>query len=79
MNHFFVEKEMKNNGMAVTENGDKSPIPSKFIIHVNLSEGQYKKKILEVLNKVEELKLKTVAIPAIGTGIVIFSSTNCLY
>lgn len=71
---------MKNNGLAVTENGDKSPIPSKFIIHVNLSEGHYKKKILEVLNKVEELKLKTVAIPAIGTGIfMIFSSTSCLY
>lgn len=70
---------MKTNGMAVTENGDKSPIPSKFIIHVNLSDGHYKKKILEVLNKVEELKLKTVAIPAIGTGIVIFSNTNCLY
>lgn len=62
---------MKYNGLAVTENGDQSPIPSKRIIHVDISGGQYKKKILEVLNKVEELKLKTVAIPAIGTGVVL--------
>lgn len=68
---FISETDMKNNGLAVTENGDKSPIPSKVIIHVDISGGHYKKKILEALNKVEELKLKTVAIPAIGTGVVL--------
>lgn len=79
IDNFIIEKEMKKNGLAVTENGDKSPIPSKFIIHVDTSGGHYKKKILEVMNKVEDLKLKTVAIPAIGTGINIFSCSSCLY
>lgn len=64
---------MLQNGLAVTENGVKSPIPSKFIILVDLSRKNFKRKILEALNKVEELKLKTVALPALGTG-VIFSS-----
>lgn len=71
----FLEKEMLQKGLAVTENGVKSPIPSKFIIHVDLNGKNYKKKILEALNKVEELKLKTVALPALGTG-VIFSSNS---
>lgn len=72
---FFLEKEMLQKGLAVTENGVKSPIPSKFIIHVDLSRKNYKKKILEALNKVEELKLKTVALPALGTGVIFFSSS----
>lgn len=71
---------MKKNGLTVTENGDKSPIPSKFIIHIDISGGNYRKKLLEVLNKVEELKLKTVALPAMGTGVIfIVSSTSYLY
>lgn len=64
---------MLQNGLAVTENGVKSPFSSKFIIHVDLSGKKFKRKILEALNKVEELKLKTVALPALGTG-VIFSA-----
>lgn len=71
IDYFIKEKEMKKNGLAVTENGDK--IPSKFVIHVDISGGHYKKKILEVINKVDELKLTTVALPAIGTGMKIFS------
>lgn len=61
---------MKKHGLAVTSNGDKSQIPSKFIIHIDVSCGNYKKKMEEALNKVEEMKLKTVAFPAKGTGMV---------
>lgn len=61
---------MKKYGVAVTANGDKSQIPSKFIIHINVSGGNYKKKMEEALNKVEEIRLKTVAFPAIGIGMI---------
>lgn len=61
---------MKKHGLAVTANGEKSQIPSKFIIHIDVSDGNYKKKIAEALNEVEEMKLKTVALPAIGTGMI---------
>nr|XP_034317327.1 protein mono-ADP-ribosyltransferase PARP14 isoform X2 [Crassostrea gigas] len=62
------KKNMKKHGLAVTANGEKSQIPSKFIIHIDVSGGNYKKKMVEALNKVEEMKLKTVAFPAMGTG-----------
>lgn len=65
-----IEKNMKKHGLAVTANGEKSQIPSKFIIHIDVSGGNYKKKMVEALNKVEEMKLKTVAFPAMGTGMI---------
>lgn len=65
---------MKKHGLAVTANGEKSQIPSKFIIHIDVSGGNYKKKMVEALNKVEEMKLKTVAFPAMGTGMIYINS-----
>ncbi|XP_061194416.1 protein mono-ADP-ribosyltransferase PARP14-like [Saccostrea echinata] len=59
---------MHEYGMAVTANGDKSKLPSKYIIHVNLAGGNYKRKIMSVFQKAEEMGMKTIALPALGTG-----------
>lgn len=59
---------MKKQGIAVTANGSQSKIPSQFIIHVNVMDGNFKKRIMEALKKTEEMKLQKVALPAIGTG-----------
>ncbi|XP_061194415.1 protein mono-ADP-ribosyltransferase PARP14-like isoform X2 [Saccostrea echinata] len=62
------KKNMKKHGLAVTVNADKSKLPAKFIIHADVTGGNYKKKILDVLHKVEEIGQKSVALPALGTG-----------
>ncbi|XP_062610602.1 protein mono-ADP-ribosyltransferase PARP14-like [Saccostrea cucullata] len=63
-----TESNMKKHNVTVTVNGDKSQMPSKYIIHVDVSGGEYKKRITDVFKKVEEMKLKSVAFPALGTG-----------
>uniref|UniRef100_A0A8B8E892 Poly [ADP-ribose] polymerase n=1 Tax=Crassostrea virginica TaxID=6565 RepID=A0A8B8E892_CRAVI len=60
-------ENMKKQGIAVTANGSQSKIPSQFIIHVNVMDGHFKKRIMEALKKTEEMKLQKVALPAIGT------------
>ncbi|XP_062600983.1 protein mono-ADP-ribosyltransferase PARP14-like [Saccostrea cucullata] len=62
------KKNMHEYGLAVTANGDKSKLPSKYIIHVNVAGGNYKKSIMSVFRKAEEIGIKTLALPALGTG-----------
>ena len=71
---FFLlntEKPMKKHGLAVTTNGDRTKVPSEYIIHVDVGDGHFKKRMVDALNKAEEMKLKTVAFPALGTGLMI--------
>lgn len=63
---------MLQKGLVVIENGVKFLILLKFIIYVDLSGKNYKKKIFEVLNKVEELKLKIVVLLVLGIGVIFF-------
>lgn len=51
-------KNMKRYDYAKTANGKMFPMPSKFIIHIDVSGETYKRKSVDVFNLVEEMKLK---------------------
>lgn len=64
-----AKKEMKREGVATTTAG--SNFNCDFIIHINMEDSHVdlKDKFKIVLEKVDELNKKTVALPALGAGI----------
>ena len=61
---------MKSDGIVVTTTGGKgAQLSSKFIIHIDAMDTKtWKKRILEILSKTEEIGMNTIAMPALGTG-----------
>ncbi|XP_061165842.1 uncharacterized protein LOC133174762 [Saccostrea echinata] len=69
-------REVDKQGLAVTTSGDPSQIPCLFIFHVDAVSVSrsfkvsvaWKKMVLKCLQKAEEMKLSSLAFPALGTG-----------
>ena len=59
---------MKKRKLAVTSNIDQSKMPCIHIIHVNVNDGEFRKRIADALFMAEEMNLKSVAFPALGAG-----------
>ncbi|KAK3095440.1 hypothetical protein FSP39_014712 [Pinctada imbricata] len=68
-----VQKEtMKKDGIAVTTNGGPSSrLAAKFIVHIDAQNDKktWKQKIMQILQKAEEIKMNSIAMPALGTGV----------
>lgn len=74
---YFLGREMDKHGLVVTTSGDSCQIPALFIIHVDATSVRrtfskvnlaWRKMVLKCLQKAEQMKLTSLAFPALGTG-----------
>ncbi|XP_056005103.1 uncharacterized protein LOC125658748 isoform X3 [Ostrea edulis] len=77
LNSTEKRREMDKHGLVVTTSGDSCQIPALFIIHVDATSVRrtfskvnlaWRKMVLKCLQKAEQMKLTSLAFPALGTG-----------
>ena len=70
---FFTEMAMRKDGIAVTKIKSKS-LPCDTVIHVDMQDTMYslKEKVIQVLQKTDEIGKKKLAFPALG---IVFRTT----